>query len=55
MPLRRTSQFIQSVENLPDAITEFDEALWGSLVDHVTVYSKDNIVFILISGMEIEV
>jgi len=47
-------RFIKSVEALPDAITEFDEALWGSLVDHMTVHSKDNIVFTLTSGMEIE-
>ena len=51
---REFGRFIQSVEALPDAITEFDEALWGSLVDHVTVHSKDNIVFTLTSGMEIK-
>ena len=51
---REFGRFIQSVEALPDAITEFDEALWGSLVDHVTVHSKDNIIFTLTSGMEIE-
>lgn len=51
---REFGRFIQSVEALPDAIMEFDEALWGSLVDHVTVHSKDNIVFTLTSGMEIK-
>ena len=51
---REFGRFIQSVETLPDAITEFDEALWGSLVDHVTVHNKDNIVFTLTSGMEIK-
>lgn len=35
-------------------IREFDEALWGSLVEKVTVYSKDRIVFTMTSGMEIE-
>ena len=46
-------RFIAELEKLPGVLTEFDEALWGSLVDHVTVHSKDNIVFTLTSGMEI--
>ena len=50
---REFGRFIQSVEKLPKIVTEFDEALWGSLVDHLTVYSKDDIVFSLTSGMEI--
>ena len=36
-------------------VTEFDEALWGGLVDHMTIHTKDNIVFTLTSGMEIKV
>ena len=57
--LRRTrrrefGRFIHSLEALPEMVTEFSEELWGSLVDHVTVHSKDNIVFTLTSGMEIE-
>ena len=45
--------FIQNVEKIP-AITEFDEALWGSLVEFITVNAKDDIVFTLTSGMEIK-
>ena len=41
------------MEKLPEMVTEFDEALWGSLVDHLTVNAKDDIVFTLTSGMEI--
>ena len=52
---RELERFIQSVEKLPGMVTEFDEALWGSLVDHLTVHSNDNIVFTLTSGMEIKV
>ena len=51
---REFDRFIQTMEDLPQAITEFDEALWGSLVDHVTVHDKDNIIFTLTSGMEIK-
>ena len=50
---REFGRFIRSVEALPEMLTEFSEELWGSLVDHVTVHSKDNIVFTLTSGMEI--
>lgn len=51
---REFDRFIKAVEKLPEMVTEFDEALWGSLVDHLTVHSKDNIVFTLTSGMEIK-
>ena len=51
---REFGRFIEKVENLPELITEFDEALWGGLVDHVKVYDKDNIIFILTSGIEIK-
>ena len=43
---------IQEVEKLPEMVTEFDEALWGSLVDHMTVNAKDDIVSTMTSGME---
>ena len=45
---------IHSLEALPEMVTEFSEELWGSLVDHVTVHSKENIVFTFTSGMEIK-
>ena len=51
---RELGRFIRQVEELPDRITDFSEALWGSLIDHVTVFAKDNIVFTTSSGMEIK-
>ena len=51
---REFDRFIRSVEALPEMLTEFSEELWGALVDHLTVYSKDNIVFTLTSGTEIK-
>ena len=51
---REFGRFIHSLEALPEMVTEFSEELWGSLVDHVTVHSKDNIVFTLPNGMEIK-
>ena len=35
------------------AITEFDENLWTSMVDHATVYSKDKVIFTFNDGTEI--
>ena len=43
------------MKDLPELITEFDESLWAGLVDSLTVYSMDRIVFRLTCGMEIEV
>ena len=42
-------------KGLPKLITGFDESSWAALVDSMTVYSKDRIVFRLTCGMEIEV
>ena len=51
---RKIKRFIESVKDLPEPITEFDESLWAGLVDSMTVHSKDRIVFRLTCGMEIE-
>ena len=48
-------RFIESVKDLPELITEFDESLWAGLVDSMTVHGKDRIVFRLTCGTEIEV
>ena len=53
MRRRELEHFIKSVEKLPDMITEFDKALWGSLVGYMTVNSKEDIVFTMSGGMEI--
>ena len=50
---RELGRFIHAVEELPDCITDFSESMWGSMVDHVTVYDKDNLVFTLTGGLEI--
>lgn len=40
--IQRMQTFIKNVQEL-GVITEFDEELWGVLVESVTVYSKDDI------------
>ena len=44
---RKIERFIESVKDLPGVLTEFDASLWAALVDSMTVYSKDRIVFLL--------
>ena len=51
---RKIERFIESVKDLPELITEFDESLWAALVDSMTVYAKDRITFRLTCGMIIE-
>lgn len=49
---RKIERFIQSLEEQPDAITEFDASGWAALVSTMTVNSKSDITFQLTSGME---
>ena len=51
---REFDRFIATLESLPEAVAEFDEALWGGMVEYVTVYSKDDIRFMLPCGVEVE-
>jgi len=45
--------FIAELARLPDMLEDFDETLWYALVDHMTVYSKDDIRFTFKDGTEI--
>ena len=44
---REFERFITTLESLPDEVTDFSEALWGSLVEYLTVYAKDDLRFML--------
>ena len=46
---------VSSLVDTKNSITEFDESLWAGLVDSMTVYDKDRIVWKLTCGMEIGV
>ena len=46
-------RFIDELKKLPEAVSEFDEALWGSLVEYVTVSKDKTMVFTLLGGTEI--
>ncbi len=45
-------RFITELEKLPEAVSEFDETLWGGLVEYVTVSKDKTMVFKLIGGTE---
>ena len=51
---REFERFITELEKLPEAVSEFDDALWGSLVDYVTVGKDKTMVFTLIGGTEMK-
>lgn len=46
--------FIIQFEKTPESIAEFDNELWSSLVDYVTVYTEENILFTFKNGLEIQ-
>ncbi len=50
---REHGRFIRTGQELLDCITNLSRGLWGCMVDHMTVYSKDNVRFTLTDGMEI--
>ena len=49
---RKFERFITELAKQPGAVTEFDEALWGSLVEYMTVKKDKSMVFTLIGGTE---
>ena len=51
---RELGAFIAAVEKLPQTITDFDEALWGAMVDHITVYAKGDLRFTFRDGSEVK-
>ena len=50
---REFERFIDELKKLPEAVSEFDEALWGSLVEYLTVGKDKTMVFTMIGGTEI--
>ena len=52
---REFDRFISTLESLPDQVTDFSEDLWGSLVEYLTVYTKDDLRFMLPCEVEMEV
>ena len=51
----RLDAFAKALENRAEALTEFDEGLWGTLVEHMTVYGKRDIGITFKDGNEIRI
>lgn len=47
--------FLTELKKQDDVVTEFDENLWYSLVDYVTVFNKEDVRFTFKDGTEIKV
>lgn len=47
--------FVQVLVKQGKAVTAFDEGLWGTLVDFMTVYSKEDISVTFKDGTEIHI
>lgn len=52
---KQMEEFIQELQELDGAVTEFDENLWSSLVDHVTVMANKKAIFTFKGDTEITV
>lgn len=49
---REFERFIITLEKLPKEVTTFEESMWSSLVEYVTVSGKDDLRFTLACGTE---
>ncbi len=50
---REFERFITELEKLPEAVSEFDDALRGSLAKYATVGKDKTMVYTLLGGTEI--
>jgi len=46
--------FITALKRSPESITEFDERIWQTAVDRVTVYHDGHMTFRFLNGTEID-
>ena len=51
----RLDAFVTAIKEQGTVVTEFDEGLWGTLVDFMTVYSKEDISVTSKDGTEIHI
>ena len=50
----RIDAFLKELERKKELITEFDEGLWNTMVETMTVHSHDNIVFQFRDGTKVK-
>lgn len=50
----RIEIYLKELSRAENLVTEFDEGLWNTMVDTLTIYSKERIVFRFRDGSEVE-
>lgn len=50
----RIEIYLKELSRAENLVTEFDEGIWNTMVDTLTIYSKERIVFRFRDGSEIE-
>ena len=51
----RLGAFVKALAAQGASVTEFDEGLWGTIVDFMTIYSKEDISVTFKDGTEIHI
>lgn len=51
----RMQKFTERILEIEEEPTVFDEQLWGGLVEHMTVFTKDKVTFTFVGGIEVTV
>ncbi len=47
--------FISTLQSQQNVVTEFDEGMWGSLLEYATVYGDKFVVFTFRDGTEVKI
>ncbi len=47
--------FISTLQSQQNVVTEFDEGMWGSLLEYATVYGDRSVVFLFRDGTEVKI
>jgi hypothetical protein len=51
----RLGVFVKALATQDTSVTKFDEGLWGTIVDFMTIYSKEDISVTFKDGTEIHI
>ena len=46
--------FLRTMEKAKTLVTDFDEGMWNAVIESLTVYSKERLVFTFKSGTQVE-
>ena len=46
--------FLRTMEKAKTLVTDFDEGMWNAVIESLTVYSKELLIFTFKSGIQVE-